>query len=83
MDPQAFDIGAIFCGKLIQFLVCSVLTIWYGPRLLHSLRHVIHDHASLAIGTGLLAVLLLLLFVIRRVFDKRRGLPLPVEEGGL
>lgn len=71
---------AIFCGKLTQFIVCSLLTIWFGPALIHSLRRAMHQHLSLVIGASLFAVLLLVLYVVRRVFDGRRGEALPVEE---
>jgi len=79
MKPLPFVL-AIFCGKLVQFLVCSVLTIWFGPALLHSLKHLMHQHLNLVIGFGVAAVLWLILFVVRKVFDKRKGVELPVEE---
>ena len=71
---------AIFLGKLTQFLVCSLLTIYFGPKLVHSMRHGLHQHAGLMIGTALLAVLVLIFWVVRKVFDRRRGVPLPLEE---
>jgi membrane protein YqaA with SNARE-associated domain len=71
---------AIFCGKFTQFMVCSLLTIWFGPTLIHSLRPVVHQHLDLVIGVALAALLWLLFYVIRKVFDRRKGLPLPVEE---
>ena len=71
---------AIFCGKFTQFMVCSLLTIWFGPTLIHSLRPVVHQHLDLVIGVALAALLWLLFYVIRKVFDRRKGLPLPVED---
>ena len=71
---------AIFLGKLTQFLVCSLLTIYFGTALVHSVRHGLHRHMGAVIGTALLALLLLLLNMVRRIFDKRRGITLPVEE---
>jgi membrane protein YqaA with SNARE-associated domain len=79
MKPLPFVL-AIFCGKLVQFLVCSVLTIWFGPALLHSLKHLMHQHLNLVVGVGVAAVLWLILFVVRKVFDKRKGVELPGEE---
>src|SRR5579875_3162468 len=73
--------AAIFCGKLLQFVVCSLLTIWFGPTLVHSLRRAMHRHLGLVLGTALFGVFLLVLYVVRRIFDRRRGLSLPVEEG--
>jgi membrane protein YqaA with SNARE-associated domain len=71
---------AIFCGKLIQFMVCSLLTIWFGPTLIHSLRHAMHQHFALVVGTAFLGILLIIFYVIRKVFDRRRGETLPLEE---
>jgi membrane protein YqaA with SNARE-associated domain len=79
MKPLVFVL-AIFCGKLTQFLVCSLLTIWFGPALVHSLRHVVHRHLNLVIGVGVAALLWLILFMVRRIFDRRKGVVLPVEE---
>jgi membrane protein YqaA with SNARE-associated domain len=71
---------AIFCGKFTQFLVCSLLTIWFGPALIHSMRHVIHEHLDLVIGLALAGLLWLVFYIIRKVFDRRKGLSLPVED---
>jgi membrane protein YqaA with SNARE-associated domain len=74
---------AIFCGKMIQFVVCSLLTIWFGPALVHSLRRAMHQHLGVVIGFALFALLLVLFYVVRKIFDRRRGMQLPVEEGSL
>lgn len=79
MKPAPFAL-AIFGGKLTQFLACSVLTIWFGPKLIHSFRNVLHEHIGIVIGTALLALLVILFMVVRRIFDRRRGIALPVEE---
>jgi membrane protein YqaA with SNARE-associated domain len=71
---------AIFCGKFAQFLVCSLLTIWFGPTLIHSLRHVFHAHLGIAIGVAVAALIGLIFYIVRKVFDRRKGEPLPVEE---
>lgn len=74
---------AIFCGKFTQFLVCSLLTIWFGPALIHSLRHAMHRHLGLVIGTAGLALMAVIFYIVRRIFDRRRGVPLPIEEAEL
>jgi len=71
---------AIFCGKFIQFLVCSVLTIWFGPTLIHSIHQLVHQHLDLVIGLALAGLLWLVFYIIRKVFDRRKGLSLPVED---
>ncbi len=80
-EMKALPFGiAIFCGKLVQFLVCSLLTIWFGPTLLHGLHNAMHQHLALVVGTALFGVLLLMVYAIRRTFDRRRGVALPVED---
>lgn len=71
---------AIFLGKLTQFLVCSLITIYFGTALIHSLRHMVHRHLGGVIGIAIFAVLLLVIYIVRRIFDHRRGVPLPIEE---
>jgi membrane protein DedA with SNARE-associated domain len=80
MKPGPFVL-AIFCGKLTQFIVCSLLTIWFGPKLVHSMRHVMHRHLGLVIGIAIAALLALIFFVVRRTFDRRKGIELPMEDG--
>lgn len=79
MKPLPFGL-AIFCGKLVQFLICSLLTIWFGPALLHSLRGALREHMGVVIGTALLGLLILAFWVVRKIFDRKRGMPLPSEE---
>ena len=80
-EMKALPFGlAIFIGKLTQFLVCSLLTIYFGTALVHTLRHQIHRHMGGVIGIAVLGFLILAVYMVRRVFDRRRGVPLPVEE---
>jgi membrane protein YqaA with SNARE-associated domain len=71
---------AIFCGKFLQFLACSLLTIWFGPKLIHSLRHLVHDHHGLIIGVAVAGLFWLVFYIVRKVFDSRKGVSLPSEE---
>ena len=79
MKPVLFLV-AIFCGKFAQFLVCAVLTLWFGPALLHSLKGMIHHHFDVVLGVASAAVLCLILYIVRRIFDRRKGERLPLEE---
>jgi len=79
MKPLPFVL-AIFCGKLTQFLVCSLLTIWFGPRLIHTLRHTVHQHLGPVIGIAIAALLALIFYIVRKIFDRRKGIVLPVED---
>ncbi len=71
---------AIFCGKFVQFLACSLLTIWFGPALVHSFRHVVHEHHDLVIGVAVAGIFWLGFYAVRKIFDRRRGVSLPNEE---
>ena len=79
MKPPLFA-AAIFSGKFIRFLIFALITRWYGPAILHTITEAFHDHLGLVLaGVGAL-VLLIALFVVRRLFDRRRGTALPIEE---
>jgi hypothetical protein len=71
---------AIFCGKLTQFLVCSLLTIWFGPKLMHSFRHVVRQHHGLVITVAVAGAFWLGFYAVRKIFDRRKGVSLPSEE---
>ncbi len=72
--------GAIFAGKFLRFLVWALITVFYGPAILHELTHTMHEHIQYVLGfTGLLGGLLVF-YVIRKIFDRRRGTNLPIEE---
>jgi uncharacterized membrane protein YdjX (TVP38/TMEM64 family) len=79
MKPVQFVL-AIFCGKMVQFVVASLLYIWFGPKLFHSALHFFHEHVAIAIGLISGALFLIAFYMIRKVFDLRRGVRLPVEE---
>jgi len=79
MKPVAFVL-AIFAGKFIQFLICSLLTIWFGPKLIHTMRHVLHRHMGSVIGIAVAGLMVLVFYMVRKIFDRRKGVVLPVEE---
>ena len=80
MKPLLFT-TAIFCGKMIQFTVCSVVTVLYGPAIAHTARRAVHQHFDIVLGVTLLLAIAGGLFILRKVFDRRRGIKFPVEEG--
>ncbi len=79
MKPLPFLL-ATFLGKFIQFVVWSLLLIWFGPTILHSFRQAMHQHLNLMLSVAGLGLLILALWVARRIFDRRKGELLPVEE---
>lgn len=80
MKPALFA-TAIFCGKMIQFVAVSLVTVWYGPAIAHTAKRAIHEHFSLVMGIGLAVLLAFAFYVVRKIFDRRKGERLPVEEG--
>jgi membrane protein YqaA with SNARE-associated domain len=79
MKPMWF-FSAIFLGKFVRFLIWAIITITYGPAILHTITHALHQHLALVMGLSGIIIVLLLVYVLRKVFDGRRGTTLPVEE---
>jgi membrane protein YqaA with SNARE-associated domain len=81
MRPIPFLL-ATFVGKFVQFLVWSLLVLYFGPTIMHSAKHAMHQHLNIVLSIAGLALLVLALYVARRIFDSRKGEVLPVEEDG-
>ena len=79
MKPLWF-FSAILVGKFIRFLIWAIITITYGPTILHTITRAIHKHLGYVLGVSGIVVVVLLVYVLRKVFDRRRGTSLPVEE---
>lgn len=79
MKSVAFFL-AIALGKFLRFLVWAIITVVYGPALIHTLTHSFRQHGNLALGLAGLVVVLLAAWIVRKLFDRRRGTRLPIEE---
>jgi len=79
MRPLLFLL-ALFCGKMIQFVACALLYIWFGPKLFRDVRELFHEHVGLAIGLTVGGMFLIGLYIFRKIFDGG-GERLPVEDG--
>jgi membrane protein YqaA with SNARE-associated domain len=79
MKPMWF-FSAIFLGKFVRFLIWAIITITYGPAILHTITHTLHQHLALVLGLSGIVIVLLLVYVLRKVFNRRSGTTLPVEE---
>jgi membrane protein YqaA with SNARE-associated domain len=79
MKPLLF-VTAIFIGKLVQFLVCALITIFYGPAIAHTARHAVHQHLQVVLGIAAAICLVFMIYVLRKLFDRRRGEKFPLEE---
>jgi membrane protein YqaA with SNARE-associated domain len=79
MKPLWF-FSAICVGKFLRFLIWAIITITYGPTILHTITRAIHEHLGYVMGASGIIIVLILVYVLRKVFDRRRGTSLPVEE---
>jgi membrane protein YqaA with SNARE-associated domain len=70
---------AILAGKFLRFLIWAVITVTYGPAILHTITRTIHEHRDYVLGLTGIVIVLLVVYVLRKVFDGRRGTKLPVE----
>jgi membrane protein YqaA with SNARE-associated domain len=80
MRPALFG-TAIFTGKFIQFLVCAVITIRYGPQIAYTWRHAVHEHFNIVMALVSAVGLLFVLYILRKIFDRKRGTRFPLEDG--
>ena len=80
MKPLWF-FSAIASGKFMRFLIWAILTILYGPTLLHTVMRTMRQHHSLMLGLGGALLVLLAAYVVRKLFDRNRGTEFPVEDG--
>ncbi len=71
---------AMFTGKFIQFLFFALMTYWYGPAAIHTLAIGARNHARGILTVLGLITLTFVLWIVRRIFDRRRGVSLPIEE---
>jgi membrane protein YqaA with SNARE-associated domain len=79
MKPHSYFL-AVLTGKFLRFLIESVLVILYGPAILSTAFSVIHRHPGILFGSLSLILLTLLLYVLRKLFNKRNPTPFPAEE---
>ncbi len=71
---------AILLGKFVRFLIWAVITILYGPAILSTITSTIRQHLAYVLGGGGVLVMLVAIWVARKLFDRRRGTQFPVEE---
>jgi membrane protein YqaA with SNARE-associated domain len=71
MKPLWF-FSAIMLGKFLRFLIWAIITITYGPAILGTITRTIQAHRNYVLGVGGLLMLLLVVYVLRKVFHRRR-----------
>ncbi|RXH58808.1 YqaA family protein [Granulicella sibirica] len=79
MKPLTYFL-AILIGKFLRFLVETLITVIYGRTLLATVMQTFRQHSGIMIAVVGVVVILLALFVVRRLFDRRRGTKFPMEE---
>jgi dipeptide/tripeptide permease len=79
MKPLWF-FSAICAGKFIRFLLWALITIFYGPQIMHTVGQTIEQHLGYVLGSiGILAGVLVF-YIVRKLFGKRRGTHFPAED---
>jgi membrane protein YqaA with SNARE-associated domain len=79
MKPLWFA-SAIFLGKFLRFIIWASITVFYGPAIVHAIGSTFHQHAELVLAIVGVLVVALGVYIARKIFDRRRGTPLPIEE---
>jgi hypothetical protein len=54
--------------------------VFYGPEIAHAFRRAVHEHAEIVLAISLLLGLMFLVYLLRKLFDRRRGTQFPIEE---
>lgn len=76
----AWFFSAILVGKFLRFLAWALITIYFGPAILNTITQVLREHMGYVLGAGGVLVVLLVVWVVRKLFDRRRGTRFPAEE---
>jgi membrane protein YqaA with SNARE-associated domain len=79
MKPGIFLL-AILLGKLVQFIAYAVITHYYGPAALESVGLVLREHLHIVLTVVGLLLAGIGVWFVRKLFDRKRGTPLPIEE---
>jgi membrane protein YqaA with SNARE-associated domain len=79
MRPALFA-TAVFSGKFVQFLVCALITVFYGPEIAHAFHRAVHEHSDVVLAIFLAIGLAFVVYLLRKLFDRRRGTQFPIEE---
>jgi membrane protein YqaA with SNARE-associated domain len=79
MKPVMFFL-AIAIGKFVRFMIWAILVIFYGPTLFHTMARTLREHHSLVLTIGGAVIVLIVAYIIRKLFDRNRGTKFPAEE---
>ena len=71
---------AILLGKFIRFMAWAIVTILYGPAIVHTIAEALREHMRYVLGFAGALIVLLAIWVVRKLFDRKRAPRFPVEE---
>jgi len=71
---------AILVGKFVRFLIWAAITVYYGPAIVQTIGRAIHQHLGLVLAGVGAVIAVLALWVTRKIFDRRNGTRLPIED---
>lgn len=79
MKPLLY-FSAVFLAKFLRFLLEAIVTIVYGPAIIKTIAEAIHQHLDYVLGLVGVVVGLLVFYVVRKLFARRRGTQFPAED---
>jgi membrane protein YqaA with SNARE-associated domain len=68
-------LAAIFAGRFVRFLTLSLLTLWFGPKIVEVIGEVVRQHFSWVLGTIAGGVLVWLLMRRSKKRKARKNSP--------
>ena len=71
---------AILLGKFIRFLAWAIITLLYGPQIVHTIAEAMREHMNYVLAGGGILLVILGIWITRKIFDRRKGIQLPVED---
>ena len=72
MKPLVFA-AAIFVGKFIRFLIFAIISVVYGPTIVHTVVREFHQHLGLVISIIGLLLVFLGVYIMRKISARKRN----------
>lgn len=71
---------SVFVGRVLRFTVVSLLTIEYGPEIVHRVSAVMHEHLAAVLVILALVLTMLALAALRKGWGKRSAMKLAAKK---
>ena len=72
MRPALFA-TAIFTGKFVQFMVCALVTILFGPKIVNTAQMMVRLHFDIVLGVISGLGLAIVLYLLRKYMGRRNS----------